>query len=168
MAAALVMAAYLFVMNLFFVRSAWYAPRLFAALVLEILRFRCSPEMAVIIGYSVLFFVSGIQGLIFGLVVPPGVGSIWSANIGVILSLGWYLVLLRAVVVVWARGLLLRFTQPSLLLAYFLFGAIFVCYPALHTRLARPVEAGLSPAVSTVPPADAVPAEPDPRDSDSD
>jgi len=157
-AAAAIMAAYLLVENLLFERSAWHTPRLFAEVFLDATGFRSSPGMALLIGYSLLFLVSGIQGLLFALIVRPGVGSVWSANIGVVFALGWYLVVLRAIVVAWGPGVLFRFSHAALLLGYFIFGAVFASYPGLHYRISRPVITVPLPAPSAKP---AAPSDPE-------
>lgn len=156
-AAAIVMAVYVFAANLLFERYAWDTPRLFAAVFFDATGFRWSPGMALLIGYSLLFLVSGIQGLLFGLIVRPRVGRVWSANLGVLFSLGWYLVVLRVIVAALDPGALFRFSQATLLVGYFIFGAVFASYPGLHYHISRPVAAVPLPAATAGP---AAPADP--------
>lgn len=155
-AAAVVMAGYMLVENALFEASPWHAPRLFSLILLGSGATYTSPALLTVVGYSLLLAVSGAQGLLFGLMVPPGVGSIWSANFAVVLSLGWYLLVLRSMVAAWSPYLLFRFSQPWLLLGYFLFGAFFGLYPRLHYRISRPVPAAEpAPAPPPAEPAEA-------------
>ncbi len=141
-AAAAIMAAYLFVENLLIERSPWQTPHLYAALLLGFPALRSSSfGFHTLVGYALLFAISGAQGLLFGLVIPPRVGPVWSANAGIFLALAWYLAGFRAVVAEWRPGLLHDMAHPALLLGYFIFGVVLGIYPRLHRRIARPLAA---------------------------
>ena len=134
------MAAYLMFENFVLLRSSpWRAPHLFASTLLGNAALHANFSEATIIGYSLLLLFSGLIGILFGWIVPPGVGGVWSANLGIAFALAWYLLLFRPLLGSWNPVLLTGFSRAGLLLAYFLFGSAFGLYPGCYRRLARPV-----------------------------
>lgn len=129
------LAAYLWVENLMFARSAWQAPRLFAAALLDSDAVRPHFGFATVLGYSVLLLCSGAMGMLFAALVPPATAGIWMVNAGIAYSLAWYLAVIRNLLVSPIGGLPGGFT----ILGYFLFGLVMGCYGRYYRLIARPI-----------------------------
>jgi hypothetical protein len=131
----LVLAAYLWLENLLFARSAWQAPELFAAALLGPAATRLHFGFHTVVGYSLLLLCSGAMGFLFAVLVRPVVAAIWAANIGIAYSLAWYFLLLRRVLVGPMGGL----PAGISMLGYFLFGAALSLYVGYYRQIARPL-----------------------------
>lgn len=137
--AACVMAAFFWVENVLLEQSAWHAPRLFAAALLDRVNVRAGFDGVTIAGYAFLLVLSGVQGLLFSAMVPPRAGFLWSANAGIIYSLLWHTFVLRPLVGRSHPYLLTGPLRSWVLLGYFIFGIALGFYPAFYRAIARPL-----------------------------
>jgi hypothetical protein len=133
--AGMVLAASLWVQNLLFARSAWQLPHLFASVLLG--RAAIYPRFGAntLIGYALLFLLSGGQGLLFAVLVPPRLPAIWRANLGIAFSLACYVLFLGKLLGM-GRGVV---PAGALLLGYFLFGASLALHGRYYRQMSRPL-----------------------------
>ena len=144
MVGGVLLAAYLWLENLLFGRSAWQSPGLFAAALFGPAAARLHFGFHTVLGYSLLLLCSGAMGFLFAVLVPPAVAAIWAANIGIAYSLTWYFLLLRRVLVGPIGGL----PTGISMLGYFLFGAALSLYVRYYRQLAQPLTPADAPEES--------------------
>lgn len=134
--AGLIMSAYLLFENLRTGRPAWHAAHLFAGALLGPRDFRPQFHAATVVGYALLLMGAGLHGLLFGLLVPPRVGMLWSANLGIPFAMFSYIAVFRGLLGHWNPLLLARGWRASMILAHFVFGAALAFYPRFYGHLA--------------------------------
>lgn len=146
--AAFIMAAYLVFENLRLGQSSWHTPNLLASTLLGPQVAGARFGVATLVGYSFHVLLSGAQGLLFGVLVPPRLGTLWSANVGIAYSLAWYVIVFRGALGAWNPLLLNRGPRAGMIFGYFIFGAALGFYARYYRTLARPL-----PAASFIEPA---------------